>query len=275
MGRLCGLLYPVSYASRLTWRIACMGLNFEIEEEVMYPNLVILQIDGRYFDKLIYNNHPLTCKICFKFVYPEELARKVILITGASTGIGEHLAIEYAKEGACLILVARREKQLRMVAKNAKAVGSPDVIVIPADVSKLEDCNKIVDETIKHFGKIDYLINNAAIGKFGLFEDLKCLTDHTSVMDVNFWGSVYTTHFALPHLRKNKGKIIAICSCGGWFATPRVGVYNASKAALLSFYETLRIEFGSDVDILVVTPGMVETNLTDKDWLEEVLAKFT
>ncbi|XP_023766461.1 11-beta-hydroxysteroid dehydrogenase-like 2 [Lactuca sativa] len=221
----------------------------------------VFLVPTRWFFNLI--------RLCFKFVYPEELARKVILITGASTGIGEHLAIEYAKEGACLILVARREKQLRMVAKNAKAVGSPDVIVIPADVSKLEDCNKIVDETIKHFDKIDYLINNAAIGKFGLFEDLKCLTDHTSVMDVNFWGSVYTTHFALPHLRKNKGKIIAICSCGGWFATPRVGVYNASKAALLSFFETLRIEVGSYVDILVVTPGMVETNLTDKDWLEE------
>ncbi|KAI3688649.1 hypothetical protein L2E82_46380 [Cichorium intybus] len=208
-------------------------------------------------------------RICFKSLYPIKLARKVILITGASTGIGEHLAIEYAKEGACLALVARREKQLEMVAKYAKAMGSPDVIIFPADVSKFEDCNAFVDQTVKHFGKIDYLINNAAIGKFGLFEDLKSISDHTSVMDVNFWGSVYTTYFALPHLRSNKGKIIAICSCGGWFATPRVGVYNASKAALLSFFETLRIEVGSDVDISIVTPGMVETSLTDKDWLEE------
>nr|GEW41010.1 11-beta-hydroxysteroid dehydrogenase-like 2 [Tanacetum cinerariifolium] len=208
-------------------------------------------------------------KLCFKFVYPEELAGKVILITGASTGIGEHLAIEFAKEGACLALVARREKQLHMVAQTSKEMGSPDVIVIPADVSKLEDCKRFVHQTIKHFGKLDYFVNNAAITTFGFFEDQTCVTDHASVMDVNFWGSVYTTHFALPHLRRNKGKIIAICSSGSWFATPRVSFYNASKAAELSFFETLRVEVGSDVDITVITPGIVETSLINHEWVEE------
>ncbi|GJR02899.1 11-beta-hydroxysteroid dehydrogenase-like protein 2 [Tanacetum coccineum] len=125
-------------------------------------------------------------KLCFKSVYPEELAGKVILITGASTGIGEHLAIEFAKEGACLALVARREKQLHMVAQTAKAMGSPDVIVIPADVSKLEDCKRFVHQTIKHFGKLDYFVNNAAITTFGFFEDQTCVTDHASVMVIIF-----------------------------------------------------------------------------------------
>ncbi|XP_071703290.1 11-beta-hydroxysteroid dehydrogenase-like 2 [Rutidosis leptorrhynchoides] len=205
----------------------------------------------------------------FKKAYPEDIAGKVILITGASSGIGEHLAIEFAKEGACLALVARRKKELQVVAETAKAMGSPDVVVIPADVSKLDECNRFVDETIKHFGKLDYLVNNAAICTFGFFEGQTYLPYHASVMDINFWGSVYSTHSSLPHLRKNKGKIIAICSCGGWFATPRVSIYNASKAAVLSFFETLRMEVGSDVDISVVTPGMVETSLANKKWLQE------
>ncbi|KAJ0578449.1 putative 11-beta-hydroxysteroid dehydrogenase [Helianthus annuus] len=209
-------------------------------------------------------------RLCFKSVYPEELAGKVILITGASTGIGKQLAIEFAKEGACLALVARREKQLNLVAQYASSIGSPNVIVLPADVSKLEDCKGFVDQTIKHFGRLDYLVNNAAISTFGLFEDQSCALDHVS--DVNFWGSVYTTHCALPHLRRNKGKIITLCSCGGWFATPRAGIYNASKEALLSFFETLRIEVGSNIGITVVTPGLVGTRLTNVERLEEANA---
>ncbi|KAJ0585514.1 putative 11-beta-hydroxysteroid dehydrogenase [Helianthus annuus] len=96
-------------------------------------------------------------RFCFKSMYPEQLAGKVILITGASTGIGEQLAIEFAKEGACLALVARREKQLNLVAQYASSIGSPNVIVLPADVSKLEDCKRFVDQTIKHFGRCKYI----------------------------------------------------------------------------------------------------------------------
>nr|XP_043639595.1 11-beta-hydroxysteroid dehydrogenase-like 2 [Erigeron canadensis] len=206
---------------------------------------------------------------CYKSVYPEELSGKVILITGASSGIGEHLAIEFAKEGAYLALVARREKQLRLVAQNAKAMGSPDVIVLPADISKIDDCKTFVYRTIKHFGKLDYLVNNAGVSSLGFFEEQSCFHNHASVLDINFWGSVYTTHFALPYLKRNKGKIIAICSTASWFVGPRLCFYNASKAAMLSFFETLRIEVDSDIDIIVVTPGMVKTNLTLDTKLEK------
>ncbi|KAK1407166.1 hypothetical protein QVD17_38779 [Tagetes erecta] len=124
-------------------------------------------------------------------------------------------------------------------------------------------------------GSVDFLVNNAAISSFvGLFEDITRVPDQTSVMDVNFWGSVYTTHFALPHLRKSKGKIITICSCGSWFATPRVSIYNASKEALLSFFETLRIEVGSEIDISVITPGLVGTRLTNKEHTEKANAQW-
>ncbi|XP_024973448.1 11-beta-hydroxysteroid dehydrogenase-like 4A isoform X2 [Cynara cardunculus var. scolymus] len=167
-------------------------------------------------------------RFCVRSVFREKLAGKVVLITGASSGIGEHLAYEYAKHGASLVLIARREELLATVARKAMELGSPDAVVIKADVSKLLDCKRFVDEAIKHFGKVDCLINNAGTGIVGLFEEQICITDHASIMDINFWGSVNATHFALPYLKKSKGRIVVIGSCGGWFATPRVSVYNAN-----------------------------------------------
>lgn len=204
-------------------------------------------------------------KFCIRSAFPENLAGKVVIITGASSGIGEHLAYEYAKRGACLALVARRKELLVAVAEKAEELGSPKAIVIKADVSSLEDCKKCVDETIKQFGKLDCLVNNAGTAIVGLFEEEKCIADHISTMDVNFWGSVNVTHFALPHLRKSKGRIVVIGSCGGWFGTPTVSVYNASKVAQQSFFETLRIEVAPDIEITMVTPGIINTPLANKD----------
>ncbi|KAJ9559721.1 hypothetical protein OSB04_004881 [Centaurea solstitialis] len=213
-------------------------------------------------------------RFCVRFVLRENLAGKVVIITGASSGIGEHLAYEYARRGANLVLVARREELLATVAKKAMEIGSPEAVVVKADVSKLLDCKRFVDEAIKHFGKVDCLINNAGTGILGLFEDQLCITDHASIMDINFWGSVYATHFALPHLKKSKGRIVVIGSCGGWFATPRVSVYNASKVAQQSFFETLRIELGSDIGITMVTLGMIDTPLASDDFLTEANLKW-
>nr|XP_043637801.1 11-beta-hydroxysteroid dehydrogenase-like 4A [Erigeron canadensis] len=206
---------------------------------------------------------------CSASSYPKELAGKVVLITGASSGIGENLAYEYAKHGACLALVARREDLLVAVAEKAKELGSPDAIVIKADVSKLEDCKRFVNETISHFGKLDCLINNAGIATYGLFEDKDQgaggIKECVATMDINFWGSVNATHFALPHLRKTKGRIIVVNSCAGWLNAPRMNIYNASKAAQQSFFETLRIELGSDIGITIVTLGVVKTAMANDD----------
>ncbi|KAL8260951.1 hypothetical protein R6Q59_025000 [Mikania micrantha] len=156
-----------------------------------------------------------------------------------------------------------------MVARKAKDLGSPEVIVIviKADVSRLEDCKRFVNETIRHFGALDCLINNARIGIIGLFEDQESITNQTSVMDVNFWGSVNVTHFALPHLRKSKGRIVVIGSYGGWFNTPKVSVYNASKAAQQSFFESLRLELAPDIGITVITLGLVNTRLATNEFI--------
>ncbi|XP_027343771.1 11-beta-hydroxysteroid dehydrogenase 1B-like [Abrus precatorius] len=200
-------------------------------------------------------------------IFSENVAGKVVHITGASSGIGEHLAYEYARRGARLALSARRETALREVADKARDCGSPDVIIMRADVSKVEDCSRLVDETVNHFGRLDHLVNNAAISVATLFEDADDITNLRPIMETNFWGSVYTTRFALPHLRKSRGKIVAMSSADSWMPAPRRNVYNASKAALVSMYETLRVEVGSQVGITIVTPGYVESEMTKGKFL--------
>ncbi|CAH1423149.1 unnamed protein product [Lactuca virosa] len=201
-----------------------------------------------------------------KFAFPEDLAGKVTLITGASSGIGEYVAYEYAKRGARLALVARRKEQLEVVAERARELGSPEVIVIFADVSKVDDCKRFVDETIHHFGTLNHLVNNAGVC---YVQDQRCSSDYVSLMDINFWGSVYTTQFALPHLRNNKDKIVVISFCARWFATPKLGIYCASKAALIRYFETLRVEVGSDIRVTIVTPGVVKSEITNEKWLSQ------
>ncbi|KAI5562981.1 hypothetical protein BDE02_15G086600 [Populus trichocarpa] len=210
----------------------------------------------------------------------EKVAGKVVLITGASSGIGEYLAYEYARRGACLALSARREERLRAVADKARELGSPDVIVVATDISKVEDCERFVNEAMNHFGKLDHLVNNAGVAQIDMFEDCKQISDFATIMNTNFWGSVYASHFAIPHLRKSKGRIVGISSIAGWCSVPRMSFYSASKAAITSFYETLRAEFGSDIRITIVTPGVVDSEMTQGDFLSKgqmdfVLAEST
>ncbi|GAB2213435.1 hypothetical protein Drorol1_Dr00021475 [Drosera rotundifolia] len=197
------------------------------------------------------------------FLSAEDVAGKVILITGASSGIGEHIAYSYARRGACLALAARREDRLQEVANKAKKLGSPKILIIAADVSKVDDCKRMIDATINHFGRVDHLVNNAGVPAVYYLEDFD-ITAVKSVMEINFWGSVYTTKFAIPHLRQSKGRIIAISSCYGWFPSPNSIFYNASKAAMTHFFETLKINMAPDIKITVVTPGYVHSEMTQK-----------
>lgn len=207
-------------------------------------------------------------------IYREHLAGKVILITGASSGIGEYVAYEYAKRGARLALVARREDRLQAVADRARKLGSPEVVVVRANVSKVEECKQFVEEIVNYFGRLDHLVNNAGVIQVRLFEEFTQFSDIASIMDINFWGSVYSTHYAVPHLRKSKGKIVVIASTAAWLGTPRLSFYNASKAALISFFETLRTEFGRDIGITIVTPGIVESEMTQGELFSEVEANW-
>ncbi|CAK9138276.1 unnamed protein product [Ilex paraguariensis] len=232
------------------------------------------------FFTLLFFVPPLYFFKCFlsfvSSVFYEDVTGKVVLITGASSGIGEHLAYEYAKRGACLSICARREHRLRYVAERALELGATDVIAVRADVSNVNDCKLLVDETLDRFGRLDHLVNNAGINQVCLLEEADDITDYRPVMviralpssqDINFWGSVYTTRFAAPHLRNSKGKIIALSSVVSWLPVPRMSLYNASKAAVMQFFETLRVEFAPDVKITIVTPGLVESELTRGKYL--------
>ncbi|KAJ4728821.1 11-beta-hydroxysteroid dehydrogenase [Melia azedarach] len=214
--------------------------------------------------------------LIFKFLlfiirtmFTEDVAGKVVLITGASSGIGKHLAYEYARRGARLALVARREPLLREVATRAELIGSPNAIIIPGDVSKVEDCKHFVDATVKHFGRLDHLVTNAGVAPLSMFQDYPDIKKAVPAMDINFWGSAYSTYFATPHLKQSKGKIIAIASAGAWLPTPRLSLYNASKAAVIALYETLRVEFWGEVGITIVTPGLIESEMTGGKFLNQ------
>ncbi|KAI4334889.1 hypothetical protein L6164_013594 [Bauhinia variegata] len=189
-----------------------------------------------------------------KVVCSENLARKVVIITGAASGIGEQLAYEYARRGALLSLVDIRKDNLGAVANKARSLGSPNAIIIGADVSKVQD--------------LDHMVNNAGICKSEAVENVDDVSLVTPIMDVNFWGAVYGTLFAIPHLQSSKGKVVVVASAGGWFPVPLFSIYNASKAAI-NFLEILRIELGWVIGITIVNPGGIETPLSDaisKHW---------
>ncbi|KAK2385031.1 hydroxysteroid dehydrogenase [Trifolium repens] len=204
--------------------------------DLIHKFLNILAPPFTFFSLLLFLPPYWTFKFFLSIIYTiftENIAGKVVHITGASSGIGEHLAYEYAKRGARLALSARRDTALREVADRARGYGSPDVIIMRADVSKVDDCRRLIDETVHHFGRLDHLVNNAAISAAIMFEEVNDITNLRPVMDTNFWGSVYTTRFALPHLKNSRGKIVVLSSADSWMPAPRRGIYNASKAALV------------------------------------------
>ncbi|CAO2042039.1 unnamed protein product [Urochloa humidicola] len=201
-------------------------------------------------------------KSAFAVVTPEDVAGKVVLITGASSGIGEQIAYQYAKKGARLALVARREASLHDVAAKAKDAGSPDVLVVAGDVANPEDCKRFVQATVERFGQLDHLVNNAGVASVCWFEEVPEVADFKQVLGVNFWGTVHPTHCALPHLKKSGGKIFVNSSAAAVLAMPRMSFYNASKAAVLNFFETLRIELRDEVGVTIATPGWIESEMT-------------
>ncbi|KAG0558653.1 hypothetical protein KC19_10G043700 [Ceratodon purpureus] len=205
----------------------------------------------------------------FSWLVHENVRGKVILITGSSSGIGEHMAYEYARRGARLVLVARREDQLRAVADRAITKGASDVHVLVGDMTKEDDCKSVIDATIHKYGRLDHLINNAGNNNSFFFEDTQDTKALTAVVDTDFWGPVYMTYFALPHLRRTYGKILVTASVGSYIAFPRESIYNGAKAGILQFFDTLRVEAGDTVGITVLMPGFTESEGTRGKMINE------
>ena len=185
---------------------------------------------------------------------------KVIIITGGSSGIGRALAEKFGREGSKLVITGRRKEQLEDVASDLRQHGI-DVIPVVADASIEDDCAHVVDIAVREYGKIDVLINNAGISMRALFEDLQ-LEVFKKVMDVNFYGLVNTTKYALPYILRSQGSIVGISSVNGRRATPARSAYSASKFAMIGFLESLRSEMlGRGVHVLTACPGFTASNI--------------
>lgn len=185
---------------------------------------------------------------------------KVVLITGASSGIGKALAFEYAQQGYAIAIAARNMEALQAVAKACQA-SAADVLPIKADVSQEADCRAMVQACMDKYQRLDVLINNAGISMRAMFRDLD-LEVMRRVMDVNFWGTVYTTKYALPHLLEAKGSVVGVISIAGHLGLPARSAYSASKHAVRGFLDTLRIEHLKEgLHVLVAAPGFTASNI--------------
>ncbi|MBB5439234.1 short-subunit dehydrogenase [Pedobacter sp. AK017] len=186
---------------------------------------------------------------------------KVVIITGASSGIGKACAEEFAKRGANLVLAARQYVTLCEITADLERRYSIKAIAVQLDVSKEEDCILMVKQALVTFNKIDMLINNAGLSMRALFNEVE-LAVLKNLMDVNFWGAVYCTKYALPEILKTKGSIIGVSSIAGYRGLPGRTGYSSSKFAMNGFMESLRTELlKTGVHIMVACPGFTTSNI--------------
>lgn len=189
---------------------------------------------------------------------------KVIVITGASDGIGAELARQWAQresKALSLVLAARSTDKLHSVAAQCQAFGAT-VHVQRCDVALQSDCQTLVEQCLERFGRLDVLVNNAGISGHALLGDVQDLSWYEQLMRVNFWGSVWTTHAALPHLRASRGHIVAVSSLAGLVGVPGRTAYSSSKFAMSGFFEALRAEIAEQgVGVTLAYPGVVDTQI--------------
>ena len=192
---------------------------------------------------------------------------KVAIVTGASSGIGLATVKEFASQGASVVLAARNTSKLESTVQELNSQYGNDVngksrfIAVTADGSKEEECKNLVAKSVEHFGRIDILVNNAGISMRAMFKDLD-LSVIRNLMDVNFWGTVYCTKYALPYLLEAKGSVVGVISIAGFKGLPARTGYSASKFAIYGFLDTLRIEHLHDgLHVMIFAPGFTTSNI--------------
>jgi short-subunit dehydrogenase len=187
----------------------------------------------------------------------------VVVITGASKGIGAELARQLAARGAKLVLAARNLPELEAVAAQCRASGAT-VVTVKADVAVERDCQAVIAGAVLAFGRVDALVNNAGMSMWARFEEIRDLAVLERIMQVNYMGAVYCTHHALPYLREARGRLVGISSLAGRTGVPTRTGYAASKHAMTGFFDSLRIELeGSGVTVTMIYPGFVATGIRE------------
>lgn len=189
------------------------------------------------------------------------LKNKTVVITGASSGIGKACAEEFAKRGANLVLGARQYVTLCEVAQQIEKQYGVRAIAVQCDVAKEEDCQHLIKQAELTLNRIDILINNAGISMRALFKDLD-LVVIKNLMDINFWGTVYCTKYAMPQLLKNRGSVVGVSSIAGYRGLPGRTGYSASKFAMNGFLEALRVEnLKTGLHVMIAAPGFTASNI--------------
>jgi len=185
---------------------------------------------------------------------------KVVIITGASSGIGEATAREFAGAGSKVVLAARSVERLSRIAGEINSSGGK-AIYIRTDVTSESDCKALIEMTVAEFSGIDILVNNAGISMRAAFDDVD-LGVIRRLMEVNFWGTVYCTKYALPYLVERKGSLIGVSSIAGFHGLPGRTGYSASKFAMHGFLETIRIEnLKRGLHVMIIAPGFTATEI--------------
>jgi dehydrogenase/reductase SDR family protein 7B len=218
---------------------------------------------GRWLGEVLPEVASRSPRQVLQFSKMRTLHDKVVLITGASSGIGRATALRLARGKCRLGLAARSQAALEEAAQEVAAAGG-QALVLPTDVTQADQCRQAVEATVARFGRLDVVLCSAGLSLRGPFAQSQ-LAALEQVMRVNFFGTLYITHFALPHVRQSRGSLVAISSLTGLRGVPSYALYGASKFAVRGLYEALRLELKREgVHVGVVYPGFVATPLREK-----------